>query len=64
MNDTKNNSLNFKVKETSQGYLAQGIEIPEIIIETSKEKLNDDLFNATNGYFKAFPEEKTKFIYS
>jgi len=54
--------LNFKVKPTSEGYLAQGIELPGIIIESkNQEDLNKDLETASHGYFKAFPKELDKF---
>ena len=54
--------LNFKVKVTSEGYLAQGVELPGIIIESkSNEELDKDLEVASYGYFKAFPKELDKF---
>jgi len=54
--------LSFKVKETSEGHLAQGMEIPAIIIESpTKEQLQDDLSAACECYFKSFPEDLQKY---
>ncbi len=50
--------LTFKVDETSQGYLAQGIEIPEIILEVpTKKDLVKYLASAITCYFESFPEQ-------
>ena len=50
--------LNFKVAKTSQGYLAQGVEIPEIILEVpAKEDLDKHLISAAICYFKSFPSQ-------
>jgi hypothetical protein len=58
-----NLSLEFKVQKTSNGYLAQGMEIPAIIIEsTNKKELLKDLDAAAKCYFKSFPEQLGKFV--
>lgn len=46
-------TLKFNIKPTSQGYLAQGVEIPSIIIEASdKSKLKKTIQDAVNCYFE------------
>lgn len=53
--------LKFNVKETSKGYLAQGVEIPAIIIESpTEDDLKTKLTIALDCYFKSFPEEHDK----
>ena len=48
-------------KPTSEGILAQGVELPEIIIE-SKTELLDELDSAVDFYFESLPEEKKRFL--
>jgi len=55
--------LQFKYKQSSQGFIAQGVELPAIIIESvNVEQMKQDLDVATDCYFESFPEEKQKFI--
>lgn len=56
-------AFKFKVKPTSEGYLAEGIELSDIIIESKTQKqLTKDLDSALDCYFESFPEQKAKFI--
>ena len=56
-------SLTFKVQPTSEGYLAQGVEIPAIVIESqNKTELDNDLNASAKCYFKSFPEQLDKFV--
>ena len=56
--EPKQVKLNFKVDKTSQGNLAQGVEIPEIILEVpAKEDLREYLNSAAICYFKSFPSQ-------
>ena len=53
----------FKVKPTSEGYVAQGCELSDIIIESkTKKELTEDLKEAAACYFESFPEQKQKFV--
>ncbi len=55
--------LKFKVSPTSGGLLAQGVELPAIIVESPDENnLDKDLDAAIDCYFKSFPAEVEKFI--
>jgi hypothetical protein len=61
MQEHPNHKLKFNVKETSKGYLAQGVEIPAIIIECpTMDSLTEKLGHAVDCYFKSFPEEHDK----
>lgn len=61
--NTESIKLQFKYKPSSQGFIAQGVELPSIIIESATEQqLVKDLDVATDCYFESFPEEKQKFI--
>ncbi len=55
--------LSFKVTETTEGYMAQGMEIPGIMIESpTMEKLHQVLTSACECYFKSFPEDLQKHV--
>ena len=64
MNESKVEiSLKFKVKPTSEGFLAQCVEIPAIIVESPNEaELDKDLNASAKCYFQSFPEQASMFI--
>ena len=63
MSEQPSTIFKFKVKPTSEGYVAQGIELQDIIIESkTEEELTKDLDSAIDCYFESFPEQKEKFI--
>ena len=42
-------------------YIGQMVEIPEIIVHaSSKEKLGQEIYDAMNAYFDAFPDQHEK----
>ncbi len=53
--------LSFHIRKESKGYSAQCIEFPSIITQAdTKKELQENMTDAANGYFKAFPEEYQK----
>ncbi len=59
----KSINLKFKYKPSSNGFIAQGIELPAILVESeNEEQLMKDLDTATDCFFDSFPEEKQKFV--
>ena len=55
--------FNFKIEQTSCGFVASGVELNGIIIESeTRDKLNKDLEHAVEHYFEAFPDEKRRLV--
>jgi predicted RNase H-like HicB family nuclease len=57
-----NHQVNVKIQISTSGvYVAQVVEIPSIIVQCEKkEDIREEITEAINGYFDAFPEEHDK----